>query len=207
MRRGFTLIELLVVIAIIAILAAILFPVFARAREKARQASCSSNVKQIMLGVTMYAQDYDERTPANGDVLAGRGYVEVLEPYIKNQNLWNCPSIDKGTWYRCSGVWLESSYGWTYNYLGRKLGQFQTPSQTALCAETGMHCALQFIADNGAGGFKLDDNTKWWVASIAGGQEDLHNGGCNLGFVDGHVKWVKRAALIDDAQFNNFWAY
>src|SRR5664279_3561453 len=62
MRRGFTLIELLVVIAIIAILAAILFPVFAKAREKARQSSCSSNVKQIMLGVLQYAQDFDEMT-------------------------------------------------------------------------------------------------------------------------------------------------
>ncbi len=62
-RKGFTLIELLVVIAIIAILAAILFPVFARAREKARQTSCLSNLKQLSLGVLMYAQDYDERLP------------------------------------------------------------------------------------------------------------------------------------------------
>ena len=63
MRRGFTLIELLVVIAIIAILAAILFPVFAKAREKARSASCESNLKQISLAVLMYAQDYDEKFP------------------------------------------------------------------------------------------------------------------------------------------------
>ena len=62
-RRGFTLIELLVVIAIIAILAAILFPVFAQAREKARQTACVSNMKQIGIGVTMYAQDYDEKMP------------------------------------------------------------------------------------------------------------------------------------------------
>ena len=65
MRKGFTLIELLVVIAIIAILAAILFPVFAKAREKARQASCESNLKQLALGMLMYAQDYDEKLPAN----------------------------------------------------------------------------------------------------------------------------------------------
>ena len=63
-RRGFTLIELLVVIAIIAILAAILFPVFAKAREKARQTSCLSNVKQLGLGLMMYAQDYDEKLPS-----------------------------------------------------------------------------------------------------------------------------------------------
>jgi len=70
-RIGFTLIELLVVIAIIAILAAILFPVFARAREKARQTNCLSNVKQIMLGVLQYAQDYDERMPSRGNIYVG----------------------------------------------------------------------------------------------------------------------------------------
>ena len=90
MRRGFTLIELLVVIAIIAILAAILFPVFAKAREKARQASCLSNMKQILLGSLMYAQDYDERLhPLMSP--AGYGYVLLLDPYIKNRNIWTCP--------------------------------------------------------------------------------------------------------------------
>ncbi|MCX7597678.1 MAG: DUF1559 domain-containing protein, partial [Armatimonadetes bacterium] len=67
MKKGFTLIELLVVIAIIAILAAILFPVFARAREKARQASCTSNLKQIAMAHLMYAQDYDEMLPGHGN--------------------------------------------------------------------------------------------------------------------------------------------
>ena len=66
-NRGFTLIELLVVIAIIAILAAILFPVFAKAREKARQITCASNLKQIGLGFTQYIQDYDERLPCGTD--------------------------------------------------------------------------------------------------------------------------------------------
>jgi prepilin-type N-terminal cleavage/methylation domain-containing protein/prepilin-type processing-associated H-X9-DG protein len=101
-RSGFTLIELLVVIAIIAILAAILFPVFAQAREKARQASCLSNCKQLGLAVQMYAQDYDENLPYSGvygaqHPLYKQGYewgfwVVLLNPYIKSMNLWVCPS-------------------------------------------------------------------------------------------------------------------
>jgi prepilin-type N-terminal cleavage/methylation domain-containing protein len=106
--RAFTLIELLVVIAIIAILAAILFPVFAQAREKARQASCLSNMKQMGLSARMYAQDYDETwvpfcyqsyiagaySPGWG---AGWGlyyYNMTLQPYIKNQAVWVCPTSE-----------------------------------------------------------------------------------------------------------------
>src|SRR5262249_23711583 len=88
-RRGFTLIELLVVIAIIAILAAILFPVFAQAREKARGATCLSNCKQIGLGLSMYAQDYDENVlpwimPSEGKGNYDRLWVSRMQPYIKN---------------------------------------------------------------------------------------------------------------------------
>src|ERR1051325_3771909 len=100
--RGFTLIELLVVIAIIAILAGILFPVFAQAREKARQATCLSNVKQASLASLMYAQDYDEtliRLTRITSKSGAEGYDEswdwpkMLEPYMKNRQVYGCPSV------------------------------------------------------------------------------------------------------------------
>ena len=92
-RHGFTLIELLVVIAIIAILAAILFPVFARAREKARETSCSSQLRQLGLALHMYAQDYDEQFPFDNYI--GNPHPMLLNglyPYVKNRNLFYCPS-------------------------------------------------------------------------------------------------------------------
>lgn len=108
-RRAFTLIELLVVVAIISILAAVLFPVFARAREKARQATCSSNLRQIGLAFALYAQDHDDVLPDRRDLKAELGYrpwttwppsdprggwaALVLEPYVKNAAIWSCLSV------------------------------------------------------------------------------------------------------------------
>jgi prepilin-type N-terminal cleavage/methylation domain-containing protein/prepilin-type processing-associated H-X9-DG protein len=97
--KGFTLIELLVVIAIIAILAAILFPVFAQAREKARQTACLSNTKQLALGVFMYAQDYDETLPVAGYNQQCRGRWQwQIYPYVKNEQMFTCPNIAAQPW-------------------------------------------------------------------------------------------------------------
>lgn len=97
--KGFTLIELLVVIAIIAILAAILFPVFARARENSRRASCQSNLKQISLGIKQYMQDYDDtfikaswNTSDGSPALYPNGWAAVLQPYVKSDQIYQCPS-------------------------------------------------------------------------------------------------------------------
>src|SRR2546421_4309664 len=100
-RTAFTLIELLVVIAIIAILAAILFPVFARARENARRSSCQSNLKQIGLGVLQYVQDYDETFPMGrtADPILGQwasGWSATIQPYVKSSQIMQCPSEPYG---------------------------------------------------------------------------------------------------------------
>src|SRR5687767_14463963 len=128
-KRAFTLIELLVVIAIIAILAAILFPVFAQAREKARQTSCLSNTKQVGTAFQMYLQDYDEvmvitmaqNTGSSG--FSPQWWSKLVEPYIKNWQIFRCPSSADGR-----SIWGSGPFGWWanwsrfgtlgYNYLG-----------------------------------------------------------------------------------------
>ena len=136
-KKAFTLIELLVVIAIIAILAAILFPVFARARENARRSSCTSNLKQIGLGVFQYTQDYDEKLPRHfygvagqpGDGNGNKDYPrweDVVQPYIKSTQVFVCPS-QSGQTFRTSNTYPivparqqneMGSYAWNVTYWG-----------------------------------------------------------------------------------------
>ena len=109
-KRAFTLIELLVVIAIIALLAAILFPAFARARENARRASCQSNMKQLGLGILQYLQDYDERyyIGAVGSTPTGAGWAGVTYPYVKSTQIFVCP--DDNTPTAAQAGWSPVSY-------------------------------------------------------------------------------------------------
>jgi prepilin-type N-terminal cleavage/methylation domain-containing protein len=134
LKRAFTLIELLVVIAIIAILAAILFPVFARAREAARKTACLSNTKQIGTALMMYSQDYEEVLPQpQSGVCPGVscfGWADMIYPYIKNEKVFDCPSssirtklipgVDPPRFYRDSGstdaTGIALPAGTNYNY-------------------------------------------------------------------------------------------
>jgi prepilin-type N-terminal cleavage/methylation domain-containing protein/prepilin-type processing-associated H-X9-DG protein len=190
-RRGFTLIELLVVIAIIAILAAILFPVFARAREKARQTSCLSNLKQIGLAEKMYESDYDEVTGSYDSHPGGLSspnsysYKQMLEPYLKNEQIVLCPSDDRESGWsygpNISNVGVGNTLtGHGYMYCFRKIATFKVPAETAIFAES-------------RGGYwRYRNNTVERT-------EFRHNEGMNVAYLDGHAKFISGQAVLSEA--------
>lgn len=190
MKRGFTLIELLVVIAIIAILAAILFPVFARAREKARQTNCLSNVKQLSLGCTMYAQDYDECLPRCRNFTTRMLWLQDILPYVMNQQLYACPSGDPFDWPSAglnSASRTEVNYGFTWDNSRTlaKLAKINNPAETVYIADAR---GYMFYPEAPGGGPRASLGTGYRI-------QPRHNGGANLGFVDGHSKWYSESAI------------
>jgi prepilin-type N-terminal cleavage/methylation domain-containing protein/prepilin-type processing-associated H-X9-DG protein len=210
---GFTLIELLVVIAIIAILAAILFPVFAQAREKARTISCLSNIKQIALGRMMYVQDYDETFPENRFYAPDGSYVTwrtTITPYLKNEQIWKCPSAS----------FARNCYDWP-GITGCEADGTMTIQDYTATPER-YHCPMNY-ADNGnmfggavalaavtypATNIEVFETRDFWPdlgtwtipwnynPGPGGSLPFWHTGGGNWGFGDGHAKFMKLAATI-----------
>lgn len=140
---GFTLIELLVVIAIIAVIAAILFPVFAAAREKARESTCTSNLKSIGLGIGMYEEDFDETTPSGTyEYSSGDGWAGQIYPYVKSVGVFLCPN-ETNPILPCKGGTPTSyalnkntvTHGGNYQNDGTLLSRFTAPAKTVLLLE------------------------------------------------------------------------
>jgi prepilin-type N-terminal cleavage/methylation domain-containing protein/prepilin-type processing-associated H-X9-DG protein len=209
-RRGFTLIELLVVIAIIAILAAILFPVFAKAREKARQTTCLSNIKQISLGILQYAQDYDETfvpsavavydyfapdgTPIHIVPQSAMLWMYLTYPYVKNVQVYTCPSYTDG--------WSASSYDGSCGYgkntwiSNNSVAVVDEPVNTVLIVDSNY-----YLSDWDT---RTDPDAPTSGSDNADPPANRHNNGANFGFCDGHAKWLTagKAGWIDGADHN-----
>ena len=207
--KGFTLIELLVVIAIIAILAAILFPVFAKVREKARQTSCLSNEKQIGLALMQYVQDFDEKYPAreyNND--AAQSWRVVVFPYVKAKGVFSCPSNPSGSTNGFDGYPI--SYGGNYNsspYFNQDwgnmypggingtgvFGDYNAPG-VPLASITSPAQVIEVLEQTNEG--YADANV---LNHYTGANHDLyagHNTMCNYLFCDGHAKAMKPLATV-----------
>jgi prepilin-type N-terminal cleavage/methylation domain-containing protein/prepilin-type processing-associated H-X9-DG protein len=224
-KRGFTLIELIVVVAIISLLAAILFPVFGRARENARRSSCQSNLKQLMLAITQYSQDCDERFPPEMMAVTGlQAWSQFIQPYVKSRSIFLCPSDTSKTDLPAStsgstlyGPALPLSYG-----INRQLTLEAHPVYTGILLSQVVQPATTVMLSDGVSDLRSTapnrdlDPTQWdelpggfimetWAtarstsSAARGGPMARHLGLSNLAFVDGHVK----AMQIEKWYYNN----
>jgi len=214
-NKAFTLIELLVVIAIISILAAILFPVFARARENARRSSCLSNLKQIGLGIMQYKQDYDEKYPAQTNSGAGgvtnfmtKSVVEnpsspktnvfySVDPYIKSWQIFVCPSASPDTGAIAPNPPSATSYfinAVIFRPLGLSMAAISQPASRIMFQEYNhvRNVSYQRPRATDSAGTTFD---AWIITSASGTYSDIHFGGGNLLYADGHAKWKKQNSI------------
>jgi len=210
--QGFTLIELLVVIAIIAILAAILFPVFQKVRENARRTSCLSNEKQLGLGFTQYVQDSNEKFPcANAIVGTGNagfpnGWANMIYPYVKSTGVYSCPD-DSAANPRVSYsmnyyIWNHANGG---QDKGQKLSRVTAPASTVLLYEGGSRDPLkgQTPADpslplNGKDATNAAGNSDWDTgnaAQLAKWHDNSVSQSTNYLAMDGHAKYLKVSSV------------
>jgi prepilin-type N-terminal cleavage/methylation domain-containing protein/prepilin-type processing-associated H-X9-DG protein len=221
-RWGFTLIELLVVIAILAILAAILFPVFALARDKARQTTCLSNHRQLGAATVMYAQDHDEIFPpvrlgelfptgqgemtGKTDPNAGATWRWVVQPYVKNEKIWVCPSITPRDWFK-TPLLTETAQDVlaTYAYAGHpfitrqgvSMASFAHPANSLFICES----RATWLADISPASMVLN-----W-GDGGGGLAFWHGRGGNYIFVDGHARFHRVEQTIPDREEGCMWGH
>jgi len=227
--KAFTLIELLVVIAIISILAAILFPVFARARENARRASCMSNLKQFGLGMMMYVQDYDEtyalavqRVKRAGHAVPPGGWwgtfsttdyaimwQQQMYPYTKSIEVYNCPSSPGTTNASKSNYGANNAVLLYYGNPPRKLASMAAPSSTYMLFDAGAYTIATSYVTTPSGNWYLPGTAAFATAgkspaadTVTDWQNGRHFDGINVAFADGHVKWLKSSIVGKQAVEN-----
>ncbi len=221
--RAFTLIELLVVIAIILILAAILFPVFARARENARRASCQSNLRQMGMAVLMYTKDYDEyfprtaivdtsATPPGGN-WATAGYwfwPQIIYPYHKSLNAILCPSIAVRNNSRFGNYGVNRRVFPHSTDAQRPVTAINVPSRVIMIFDSGQY-VLNYDGVYGPSSSSTQPAYFPGTGSLLNSTFDLggyqrdfmtgrHLGGSNIAFVDGHVKWMSTSEVLKEAR-------
>jgi prepilin-type N-terminal cleavage/methylation domain-containing protein/prepilin-type processing-associated H-X9-DG protein len=214
--RGFTLIELLVVIAIIAILAAILFPVFAKARERAKTTTCLSNLKQLGTALIMYNDDSNQRLPGNTNDLAGTGkplgwrapdagrnWAESIFPYVKSLDVYVCPSgvprqqvMNEDGSYGNAGTNMSKVSGagnTTYLLNGvvedKTINQIKNPAGLVYLQEMTAICSTAQIRPRPTGSLRVYDSVDYYIFSYS------HDRGGNLLFCDGHAKYQRKSSM------------